>query len=100
MTSTLVSLNLKESNCANNGGDDRGIKHLCSGLLCGGGGLTELNLEQNQLNVGAAEAIGKVLKTNSVLQTLKCAATTRSDSTASPIPKPLTLRFDSRLQFA
>ena len=76
MTPTLLSLNLQKSNCANNGGDNSGIEHLCAGLLRGGGGLTELNLAKNRLNAGAAKAIDEALKTNSTLQTLKCASHT------------------------
>ena len=73
MTPTLLSLNLQKSNCANNGGDYSGIEHFCAGLLRGGGGLTELNLAENRLNAGAAKTIDEALKTNSTLQTLKCA---------------------------
>ena len=85
MTPTLLSLNLQKSNCANNGGDNSGIEHLCAGLLRGGGGLTELNLAKNRLNAGAAKAIDEALKTNSTLQTLKCAPTRSNSTVNSPI---------------
>ena len=74
MTPTLLSLNLQKSNCANNGGDYSGIEHFCAGLLRGGGGLTELNLAENNLRQEDAKHLSEALKTNSTLQTLGCAA--------------------------
>jgi len=74
MTPTLTSLNLNDSNCANNGGDNSGIEQLRDGLLRSGLGLRKLILSNNRLDATAAEAICAVLKVTTTLEDVKYAA--------------------------
>lgn len=71
MTPTLTSLNLGESDCANNGGNNTGIQQLRNGLERGGSGLTLLKLQSNQLNAGAARLVAEVLGFTAELTSLE-----------------------------
>ena len=52
MAPSVVALNLKESNCTNQGGDYSGLRRLCTAMSGGRAtGLKELLLDQNELKV-------------------------------------------------
>jgi hypothetical protein len=72
MATNLTSLDLQESDCANNGGDNHGILQLCIALehQTAGPGLLSLNVARNSLGPAAGKALAHALSVNAVLTSL------------------------------
>jgi len=63
----LAALKLKNTNCANKGSDNSGIRHLCDALSAGfAPGLTAVDLSGNALDVEAARLIAVSLKGSAI----------------------------------
>ena len=72
---SLVAINLKETNFANNGGDLSGLRVFCTAIgnpsFCG---LKSIDLSDNRLGPDAAKVLAEGLETNRTITSLTCAA--------------------------